>query len=173
MRQVARWCVRYVHSSGPETRKTMQTTNQPMRTPRTGDERTNGTPPVVVCLDDDRLVEGIFLAAAARAGVRGVFVTDAGAFERAVRALAPRAVVLDQVMPDSTGAELILWLRSLPAPPGVIAIGADQLYVDSAAALVKGAGLSCMGALRKPLQLSEFAHAIGEAVGAAKRGDPE
>ncbi len=130
-------------------------------------------PPIVVCLDDDPLVGEIFRAAAARAGVQGVFLTDAGEFERAIKALAPVAVVLDQVMPDRSGAELILWMRGLADPPGVIVIGADPLYVDSAAALVKGAGLCFVAALRKPLPVAEFAATIQFAVGAKTRRDPE
>lgn len=149
----------------------METENQTMLT-ASEDSVAKGAPPVVVCLDDDRLVEAVFLAASARAGVRGVFVTEADAFERTVKALAPRAVVIDQVMPERTGAEMILWLRGLPDSPAVIAIGADPLYVDSAVALVKGAGLGSVAALHKPLHVAELARAIRAAVGAAERRDP-
>ena len=118
---------------------------------------------VAICVDDDPLVGNVFLAAAARAGVQGVYAMGAREFQRAIAYSAPFVVVLDQVLPDSTGAEMIFWLRGLRRPPKVIVIGGDQLYLESAAALVRAAGLELVAALRKPLRLEEFSTAIAAA----------
>ncbi len=123
-----------------------------------------GKPPVAICLDDDPLVGAVFLAAAARAGAAGIFTAEPREFERAVASHAPRVVVLDQMMPDRTGAETILWLRGLESRPRLIAISADALYLETAAALIKGAGLDLVAALRKPLRVNELAEAIRSAV---------
>lgn len=116
-----------------------------------------------VCLDDDPLVATVFLAACRKAGVQGRFASDLGEFQRIIGAGCPAVVLLDQVMPDSTGAEVILWLRGTGCRPKVIAIGGDSLYVESAAVLVRGGGLDLAGAMRKPLRLEALAEAIREA----------
>jgi DNA-binding NtrC family response regulator len=124
-------------------------------------------PRVAICVDDDPLVGTVFLAAAARAGVHGVFATGAVEFQRAIAKTTPCVVVLDQVLPDSTGAEMILWIRGLQRCPKVIVIGGDELYLDSAAALVRASGLELVAALRKPLRLEAFSAAISAAAAPA------
>lgn len=123
---------------------------------------------LVVCLDDDPVLEPVFLAAARRAGVRGLFALDLARFQDSVRTLRPALVLLDQVMPEVTGAEVIQWLRGLEAPPRVIVIGANPLYLETGAALVRGSGLQLAGTLRKPFRVDELARELREA--AAPRG---
>ena len=119
--------------------------------------------PTAVCLDDDPLVGPIFLTAARRAEVPAAFASDLTEFQRLVTQWRPSVVVLDQVMPERTGAEVILWLRTLGYGPKVIVIGADSLYLESAAALVRGGGLKLAAAIRKPLSLGELAETLREA----------
>ena len=132
------------------------------------ESRTESSPdarPLVVCIDDDAVVEPVFRAAAERAGARALFVGRPEQFRQALLEMSPAGAVLDQVMPESTGAELVMWMRSLPKPPAVIVIGSDPLYLQSSAILVQRAGLELAGSLQKPLDLKEFARIISDLIG--------
>ena len=62
--------------------------------------------PFILCIDDDSIWELILAEAARRLGARVVFVEDPDAFKRLAKEQSPAGVIVDQIMPDSTGSEL-------------------------------------------------------------------
>jgi DNA-binding response OmpR family regulator len=69
----------------------------------------------------------------------------------------PAAIIMDIVMPDMDGVELIQWLGSHHlAVPIVIMTGYDSNYADAAEAIGRGNGAIVLGKLTKPFDISEL-----------------
>ena len=116
--------------------------------------------PFVLCIDDDSIWEPMLTEVARRLGARVVFVEDPELFKRLAKEQSPAGVIVDQIMPDSTGAELIMWLRCLGSPPWVLNVSSNPLYLETAEILVRGAGLTSAGSLLKPLTLRTLTAAL-------------
>ncbi len=104
----------------------------------------------VLLLDDDALVARTVQAIVASSGFRLVACTTADAFFDLLDS-GPDYVMVDLVMPDTDGVEVIRRLAERPAPPPVILYsGSAPDVLEAARRIACERRLEVLGALRKP-----------------------
>ena len=104
----------------------------------------------VLLLDDDALVARTVQAIVASTGFRLVACTTADAFFDLLDT-GPDCVMVDLVMPDMDGVEVIRRLAERPAPPPVILYsGSAPDVLEAARRIAYERRLEVLGALRKP-----------------------
>ena len=87
--------------------------------------------------------------------------SDARTFQEAYRAFDPDTIVLDIVMPEVDGVELVQWLADQRSRAKVILItGFTAHYAEVARTLGEVKGLSSMTTLTKPVRLARLRAAI-------------
>ena len=87
--------------------------------------------------------------------------SDAAAFKKVCVAFDPTVIVLDIVMPEVEGIELIQWLAERKSTVHLIVVtGKDPLYLELARTLGEGHGLRSMTTLAKPVALAELRAAL-------------
>lgn len=111
----------------------------------------------MVVLDDNfdfaRLVERV----AESAGFSVTVAKNASGFRKAVQSLPPSTIVLDIVMPDADGVELVQWLAEQGYRDRVVLVsGFDPLYALQAQRLAEARGLMDIVRLRKPVSIEEL-----------------
>ena len=91
--------------------------------------------------------------------------TGGVAFKKLYKKFQPHTVLVDLIMPDIDGMELIQWLAKLETQSQVIVVtGYSPEYADLAKMLGEGKGLSTMKALTKPIKANDLRDALtGEA----------
>ena len=86
-------------------------------------------------------------------------------FTRAYDSFDPTVVVLDMVMPDVEGIELIQWLGDRGADLHLIVVtGYTPRYATLAKKLAEAKGLRSVAALSKPVRLSELQASLNRTV---------
>jgi CheY-like chemotaxis protein len=65
-------------------------------------------------------------------------------------------VITDMVMPETDGFEVITFLRSLPAPPRIIAISGGGIYLDEDLLLRIADRMNVNAVLHKPVTYDSF-----------------
>jgi len=84
-------------------------------------------------------------------------VTDAQSFRRTFEEFRPTLVVLDLQMPEADGIELLRFLAEHNSRAHVlVASGMDSRILQTAEQMGRSRGLSMLGALRKPILLSDL-----------------
>lgn len=79
------------------------------------------------------------------------------AFKRALEAKKPDIILLDIVMPDVEGTELLLWMVDRKDTSAVITMsGYDKQYTAVAEVICTRGGLNLLGQLGKPFPLAEL-----------------
>jgi CheY-like chemotaxis protein len=88
-------------------------------------------------------------------------VTKSTSFAEAFAEAVPEMVVLDIVMPERDGIEIVHWLAEQNYVGKVILIsGYDPNYAQTAQTLAKCHGLTVVGILRKPVPLAKLREAL-------------
>lgn len=92
----------------------------------------------------------------------GHAVTAARTGREAIRLLSQEfdLVVLDIVMPEADGFEVIAFLRKRPGPPRVLAISGGGSYMNGASYIESAAKLGAHGVLEKPFGIEQLRGAI-------------
>ncbi len=107
-------------------------------------------------IDDDADVREVIAQFARRLGYEVTVVGSGADFRAAFDEGGADAVVLDIVMPDEDGIELLRWLATRRCRARVvIASGHDPIYSRSALRLAEADGLDIV-ALRKPLMMRDL-----------------
>jgi DNA-binding response OmpR family regulator len=112
--------------------------------------------PILVVVDDDPDMADIIQYVAEEIGfeVRAAF--NAIDFQKIWHETEPTAIVLDIVMPDIDGNELLQWLvEEGCSVPILLVSGYDGKYLRSAESLGKNRGAPIVGTLRKPFAVDD------------------
>ncbi len=87
--------------------------------------------------------------------------SDAAAFKRAHDAFDPTVVVVDIVMPQVDGTELVRWLAERRSTAHVVVVtGYDPQYAEFATKLGDAMGLRSSSSLTKPVALADLRAAL-------------
>ena len=85
-------------------------------------------------------------------------------FQAAYQEIAPTTIVMDMVMPEMDGNELVLWLMEQGYAAHLIIItGYSPDYARDARVLAEFNGLRSVSTLTKPISLAKLREALGEA----------
>lgn len=88
--------------------------------------------------------------------------TQGRAFQEAYHVLRPTTIVMDMVMPEMDGNELVLWLMEQQYDAHLIIItGYSPDYARDARALAEFNGLRSVQTLTKPIGLARLREALG------------
>ncbi len=88
--------------------------------------------------------------------------TDGRAFQRAYESFQPTTIVLDMVMPEMDGNELVLWLmKQQYASDLIIITGYSPDYAQDAKRLAEFKGLHSVITLNKPIRLAKLRAVLG------------
>ena len=84
-------------------------------------------------------------------------------FSAALEDFAPSTVIMDMVMPDTDGFEILRLLAAREYPAHIVIIsGYAPLYLDCAVKMAEGLGLQSIRALQKPLKLKELRRVLAD-----------
>ena len=113
---------------------------------------------------DDEADFGAFVGRVAHGlGFEVEVTTEIAAFEAAYPRIDPTHVVLDMVMPERDGIELVRWLALRGSKARICIItGYNPHYAAAAAEIGAVEGLNPIVTLKKPVSLADLRAALGE-----------
>ncbi len=115
----------------------------------------------VLIVDDRDAFAGFVRAVAASCGCNPRILQLHEKFENVIAEWDPNIVVLDIIMPERDGIELIHALAELGFPGQLILIsGAEDLYLTMAARTARDYGLAVSASLRKPCRADDLRQEI-------------
>lgn len=115
----------------------------------------------LVAIDDEASFREFLAEVVQDTDYRSVITGDAAAFRNAYAELDPTVVVLDMVMPDVDGFEIMQWLVQQGYRARVVLItGFGTRYAEMAKTLAAERGLTDVITLPKPVQLAELRRAL-------------
>ncbi len=118
------------------------------------------SPHLMIC-DDEAAICAIVSRVAVQLGYTVTEVTRSTDFDAAFALQKPDIVVLDVVMPDRDGIEIVMWLAKQGYDGKVLLVsGYDPQHAHSAVLLAECRGLNIIGTLRKPVPLRELRQAL-------------
>jgi CheY-like chemotaxis protein len=111
----------------------------------------------LIVADDDRELTNIVRFCAEGLGYTVKAAHSGLEFQDAMRQCDPAAIVLDIVMPDGDGNQLLMWLieRGETAPI-IVMTGYDAQYAEIASTIGESGGLNMLGKLNKPFSLDQL-----------------
>ncbi len=126
------------------------------------EEQDEATAPArLVVVDDDPGFGEFVRKVGSKLGFEVEVATTGEAFTTVFDRFKPTAVVLDVVMPDVEGIELIRWLAERDASVHVIVVtGFTPHYADIAKKLGEAKGLHSVAALTKPVKVADLKAAL-------------
>lgn len=120
--------------------------------------------PLLLVIDDDRMVGRFITHAAEECGFRASRTTSAEAFSQALREQMPDAVAVDLCVPGADGIEIIrLLAEEKYRGPVIIVSGLDRRILDAALRLGEAMGLNMAEPLAKPFRVDALADRLERA----------
>lgn len=115
----------------------------------------------ILAIDDDAAFREFLSTVLKDADCTSMITAGAAAFKQAYAELGPTVVVLDMVMPETDGFELMQWLVEQGYGAKVVLVtGFNTRYAKMAETLGTDRGLSDVITLPKPIQLAELRRAL-------------
>ncbi|MBV8652654.1 MAG: response regulator [Alphaproteobacteria bacterium] len=113
---------------------------------------------------DDEADFGTFVGRVASGLGFEVTLTHCAAdFQDAYRRFAPTHILVDVIMPDRDGIEIVSWLASEGCKARIFIIsGYSSHYAEAAKAIGNSQGLGSVATLKKPISLADLRRALGE-----------
>jgi DNA-binding response OmpR family regulator len=106
----------------------------------------------VLIIDDHKDAAAAIARIVAAAGAAPTVMTESPGFAAAFRALSPQAVILDVMMPDQDGIEVLRELAAIaPATPVLIVTGHGEVWARMARELGSILGLTHVEIAAKPV----------------------
>ncbi len=117
----------------------------------------------LLVVDDNRPFGKFIRRAAEGAGYEVEVTSDGEAFMKRYGAFKPTTVMIDLMMPDIDGIELVQWVSAREAPARVIVVtGYSPEYASTAKLLGEGRGLDTVITLIKPFKLARLRRVLDE-----------
>ncbi len=111
----------------------------------------------LLVIDDEPEIGEFVRKVATSLGYEVRVTTDGHAFQDAYRELRPTTIVMDMVMPEMDGNELVLWLMEQHYDANLIIItGYNPDYAKDARLLAEFKGLRSVITLIKPIRLDKL-----------------
>ncbi len=108
-------------------------------------------------VDDDVDLAEFVSDVGALLGFDPVVANDGNDCLRYLKSQQPACIVMDIVMPDMDGVELLSKLAELKADcPIIVMSGYDGKYLDSVSLIAEAKGLTVLGTLRKPFAVRDL-----------------
>ena len=116
----------------------------------------------VLVIDDEPAIVRFVVWAAERAGFEAEGTASAQEFQKSYEAEEPAIIVMDLIMPDMDGIELMNWLSSRGCSSSIILLsGYDGRYMDTAHRLMTDMGrLNVAETIRKPTDAANIEAAL-------------
>ncbi|MCK5665056.1 MAG: response regulator [Thiotrichaceae bacterium] len=115
------------------------------------------TKPILLIVDDEPGIAKFVGEAGKLVGFDILIANSAKEFKQYYASTVPAGIVLDIVMPDMDGIELINWLADFDCSvPITLMSGHNALYIDVAKKLGIRKGCQIIGTLSKPFSLDEL-----------------
>lgn len=119
----------------------------------------------LLVVDDEPTFGKLVFEVAEKHGLSASIATSGEEFQTAFAKDKPEIAVIDIVMPELDGFELIHWLADQEHKcPLIFMTGNEPDYVRQASTLATTAGLTVAGTLHKPLKSSDLTDAIENCV---------
>jgi DNA-binding response OmpR family regulator len=111
----------------------------------------------LLVIDDEADFASLVVTVASQMGYAATAAGNAGEFQRLFLASPPDVIVLDMVMPDQDGIELVRWLLSRGCRARIVIVsGFNPDYAKSAKTFAEIGGQLEVTVLRKPVKLEEL-----------------
>ena len=119
------------------------------------------SPGRILVVDDEPALGALVRRALTPLGYEVEVTSQPRMFKQLFESRPPTAVIIDIVMPETDGIELIRWIAARSTDVKVIiASGSKSEYAKAAALLGAAAGLKSIVSLRKPLSIAELREAV-------------
>lgn len=116
----------------------------------------------ILAMDDDNDFRDFLEVFLEQSECRWKIACDMGEFELAYRELDPTVILLDMVMPETDGIEVLGWLTEQGFAAKVVLIsGYNPMYAASAKSIGAARGLANVISLQKPVRLADLREALG------------
>lgn len=125
--------------------------------------------PKMIVIDDEQDIADMVMTVGEMAGfdVRATYA--AADFMSIWEKMQPDVIVMDLVMPDMDGVELLLWLSERKCTAAIILMsGYDGQYLKMAEHLGGAKGDDIIGTLTKPFEIAELEAKLAEALASSK-----
>ncbi len=117
----------------------------------------------LLVVDDEPRFGEFVRKVAVDAGFEVEVTTDGFAFQRRYADFDPTAVVIDPIMPDIEGIELVQWVANHDAPAHLIVVtGYSPEYARLAKMLGEARGLPSVATLIKPVKVAKLRGALAD-----------
>ena len=117
----------------------------------------------LLIVDDEPRFGEFVRKVAVEAGFEVEVTTDGYQFQRRYEAFDPTAVIVDLVMPEIEGIELVQWVADHEAPAHLIVVtGYSPEYATLAKMLGEAKGLPSVATLIKPVKVARLRGALAD-----------
>ena len=121
------------------------------------------THPTMFIVDDDEELAQIVRLCGEGMGFDVQSANSGAGFREMIEQNLPDVVVMDLVMPEMEGTELLQWLSKQGIDvPVILMSGYNEWYVKAASIIGAKGGLSMLGTLKKPFSLDELENLLAQ-----------
>jgi len=115
------------------------------------------TKPLLIVVDDEQDMAEFISNVAKNLGFDVEIATSAREFQDLYRSTSPTAVVLDIVIPEMDGNEILEWMAPQDKfTPVILISGFDGKYIKAVKAVGRASGATIVGSLVKPIRADEL-----------------
>ena len=123
------------------------------------------TKPTILVVDDEPLMTSMVSVVGELGGFDVIETNSAVEFQNAWQDHSPTVVIMDIIMPDMDGVELLKWLSEHKyLAPIILMSGYDKNYMEMASTVGTEKGNTIIGTLIKPFQIIELETLLQQAV---------